>query len=277
VKIAAFYENIVDGACASHISLHEAMAELKKQGMELLYISIFSLREKENQIVSLLKDLELGLEGIYGFYDFAHFPEDDSWKEIIDSAKRLGASNVLIVPGMIPKEEQNRKDILIHNMKTAMTRAVHYGQELEIAVSMEDFDGMEAPYCTITGLDGFLKDIPGLTCSFDTGNFIMYQEDELEAFRLFRDKICTVHLKDRRKEAKYTDDRAKICADGSLSYAAETGKGYIQIKEILDLLKEQNYPGNVIVELYDYSPKHMLEGISESISWVAGELRNIIK
>lgn len=61
--------------------------------------------------------------------------------------------------------------------------------------------------------------------------------------------------------------------DGSPSYAAETGFGYIHIKEILDLLKEQKYPGNVIVELYDYSPEHMLEGIGESVSWVAGVLR----
>ena len=49
--------------------------------------------------------------------------------------------------------------------------------------------------------------------------------------------------------------------------------GYIHIKEILDLLKEQKYPGKVIVELYDYSPEHMLEGIGESVSWVAGVLR----
>jgi hypothetical protein len=41
--------------------------------------------------------------------------------------------------------------------------------------------------------------------------------DELEAFQLFRDKICTVHLKDRRKEAKYPDDtrqksvRMEVC------------------------------------------------------------------
>ena len=76
-----------------------------------------------------------------------------------------------------------------------------------------------------------------------------------------------------RIEGKYPDDKAKICADGSLSYAAETGRGYIHIKEILDLLKEQKYPGNVIVELYDYSPEHMLEGIGESVSWVAGVLR----
>ena len=130
MKIAAFYENIVDGARANSISLREAVAVLKQQGMELLYVSIFSLREKEEQIVSLLEDLELGLEGIYGFYDFAHSPEDGSWREIIDLAKRLGASNVLIIPGMIPEEEKSQKDMLIRNMKTAMTSAVRYGQEL---------------------------------------------------------------------------------------------------------------------------------------------------
>ena len=48
---------------------------------------------------------------------------------------------------------------------------------------------------------------------------------------------------------------------------------FLAPKEILDLLKEQKYPGNVIVELYDYSPEHMLEGIGESVSWVAGVLR----
>lgn len=44
------------------------------------------------------------------------------------------------------------------------------------------------------------------------------------------------------------------------------------MKEILNLLKEQEYPGNVIVELYDYSPEHMLEGLCESVRWVASAI-----
>lgn len=61
----------------------------------------------------------------------------------------------------------------------------------------------------------------------------------------------------------------KICSDGKAVYAEITGSGYIKIREILQRLKEMNYPGNVIVELYDYSKEHMLEGISESVKWVA--------
>lgn len=58
--------------------------------------------------------------------------------------------------------------------------SIDFNFPIEIAVSMEDFDGLEAPYCTIAGLNDFLTDVPGLACSFDTGNFIMYQENELE-------------------------------------------------------------------------------------------------
>ena len=273
MKIAAFYENVLEGAESNNISVKDALGELQRCGLELLYLSMASLHEREEEIIDLLRDLKLGLEGIYGFYDFGHCPDDDSWREMIDSARRLGASNVLIVPGMVPAEEKSESEPLIRNMKTVLARAVSYGQEAGVAVSMEDFDGLEAPFCTIAGLKDFLDDVPGLECSFDTGNFVMYHENELEGFQLFRDKICTVHLKDRRKEARFPDDSSKICADGSFCYPAETGEGYIHIKEILSRLREQNYPGNVIVELYDYSPQHMLEGLRESVNWVRETLK----
>ena len=96
----------------------------------------------------------------------------------------------------------------------------------------------------------------------------MEHEDELQAFELFKDRICTMHLKDRAKEGRYPDVRSKACKDGALEYPAPVGQGYIRMKEILDRLKEMNYQGNLIVEMYDYSPVHMLEGIRESVCWV---------
>ncbi len=272
MKIAVFYENAAEGADACGIPVRDALAGLQQAGMELLYLSIYSMREKEEEILPLTGSLGLGIEGLYGFYDLGHCPEDESWREMIDAAKRVGAANVLIVPGMIPAGEEAERETLIRNMKNALSRAVNYGREAGVAVSMEDFDGLEAPFCTIAGLADFLNDVPGLKCSFDTGNFVMYHDDELEAFHLFRDRLCTVHLKDRRTEARFPDDRAKACADGSLCYPAATGSGYIRMKEILDLLKEQQYPGNVIIELFDYSPQHMLEGLRESVSWTMGQV-----
>ena len=267
MKIAAFYENIVEGARAAGISLETAVRELMQEGLELLYISGFAYKDSADEIESLLKSTGIGVEGMYMFYNFGEDPEDRSYEELIDTTKRLGGTNVLLIPGMLqPGDPENEKktDNMIHGMR----RAVAYGREKEINVSMEDFDGPDAPFCTIDGLAYFLNHVPGLTCSFDTGNFIMEHEDEMRAFELFKDRICTMHLKDRAKEGRYPDVRSKACKDGALEYPAAVGQGYIRMKEILDRLKEMDYQGNLIVELYDYSPAHMLEGIRESVCWV---------
>ncbi len=89
----------------------------------------------------------------------------------------------------------------------------------------------------------------------------------------YRSKAHEVpHDQRNRQTALCPDfDRAKASADGSLCYAAETGSGYIRMKEIMDLLKEQNYPGNAVIELFDYSPVHMLEGIQESVKWAVSQ------
>ena len=267
MKIAAFYENILTGAKQNGISLETAVRNLMKEGLELLYISGFSYDDHPEEIRSLMASTGIGVEGLYMFYDFPMHPEDTGYELLIDSACELGAGNVLLIPGMIPANDPE-KDIKFENSVQALRRAVAYGQQKGIAVSMEDFDGLDAPYCTIDGLNSYMQAVPGLTCSFDTGNFVLYHEDELQAFALFKDRICTVHLKDRSENGNYADDTCKVCADGSPVYAAVVGEGYIQSKEILQQLKEMDYSGNVIVELYDYSPEHMLSGIADSVNWV---------
>ena len=267
MKIAAFYENIVEGAWASGVSLESAVRDLMQEGLELLYISGFAYKDAEDEIERLIKSTGVGVEGMYMFYDFGENPEDQSYEWLIDTTKRIGGTNVLLIPGMLQPED-SEKEKKIANMVCGMRRAAAYGREKGIDVSMEDFDGPDAPFCTIDGLAYFLQNVPGLTCSFDTGNFIMEHEDELEAFELFKDQICTMHLKDRAKEGRYPDVRSKACKDGALEYPTPVGQGYIRMKEILDRLKEMNYQGNLIVEMYDYSPVHMLEGIRESVCWV---------
>lgn len=267
MKIAAFYENIEEGAQYEGISVSEAVHKLKKDGLEMLYVGSVPFRNDLTEVETVIKENEIGVEGVHGWVDFAHDPGNLLYKQIILDAVRLHTKNVLIVPGMLQKGDE--RSAIIHNIKEGMKQAVSFGKEYGIFVSMEDFDGLMAPYCTIEGLAEFLDEIPELMCSFDTGNFIMYQEDEKKAFHRFQDKICTMHLKDRKKERVWSDEQFKICADGSKVYVAPIGQGYIRIKEMLEALKMQNYTGNVIVELYDYSPSHMLEGFRESLQWIS--------
>ncbi len=270
MKVAAFYENIAEGAKYEQISTKEAVLKLISDGLDLLYISSRTLDINRKEVEEILSETGIGVEGVYGFFDLGHNPQDRSYEKMILDAVHLRANNVLIVPGMI--EDGDEGGAVTANMIEGMKKAVEFGAQYGIAVSMEDFDGLKAPYCTIEGLAEFMDSVPGLLCSFDTGNFIMYGQDEMSAFQLFRDKLCTIHLKDRKKAAEYSDENYKVCHDGSKRYAAPAGAGYIKIKEILEKLIHQGFGGNGIVELYDYSPSHMLQGISDSVKWVKRQL-----
>ena len=94
------------------------------------------------------------------------------------------------------------------------------------------------------------------------------EEDELEAFDLFADRIRTVHLKDRLLTRRHEGDTPFVCADGKSVYACAVGSGFIRIAEILARLKQRGYSGNVIAELYACDPHHVLQDAADSVRWL---------
>lgn len=273
MKIAAFYENILEGAHKSGVTDREALITLHGQGMQAIYISYDSLRSDKERLLSLFQEIGLEVEGLHGFFDLGADPENDGCLDMIRLAKEAGARNVLIVPGMITSADKNQREQKLQNMQEALMRAVAYGEQDGITVSVEDFDGLDAPYNSVEGLQWFLEHVPGLKCTFDTGNFIMFHEDEVAAFHLFWDRICALHIKDRSATPISNADRPKQCADGSFVYPAPVGSGYIKIREILSSLVQDGYPGNVIAELYDYDD--MLNGVIQSVSWLNSTLQEL--
>ncbi|NBJ92441.1 sugar phosphate isomerase/epimerase family protein [Parablautia muri] len=266
MKIAAFYENIIYGAEKEQAFIGDILDELKAEGLQMIYISWDSLKGKEEELMHLFGEKGLAVEGLHQHFDFGHHPEDESYKEFIELALRVGAANCLIVPGLLAKEDEGNRKEMIENMIGVVKKAVEYGKERGILVCMEDYDSMASPYNSVEGLSCFFENIPELKCAFDTGNFVCFKEDEEAAFSKFADKICTVHLKDRSHQAYMEGDRGCVCYDGSSAWSTPIGSGYIRIKEILGRLKKRNYEGNVIVELYGY--EDILEGIKQSIRWV---------
>lgn len=268
MHVAAFLENIIDGAKGKGISLKEALKLVQAAGMEKIYVGKGSIEQMGNSLFELFKELELPVEGLHGWFDFGHHPEDEGYKQFIDCAIQCGASNILIVPGLIPEDEEYQREQQKQNMKTGMENAVAYGREKGIAVSMEDFDGLAAPYCTVEGLNWFMQEIDGLQCCFDTGNFVMYHENELKALDVFLGRICSVHVKDRSRTRLHENDGVCLCADGAKLYSSPVGDGFMQIKEILTRLRETGFDGGIIAEMYGCDQTHMLDGIIRSVKWL---------
>lgn len=269
MKIAVFYENIREAAKAAGLRTEEALAELRGAGLELLYFSMESWKQDRRGLPGMMERLGLGIEGMHVHCDFPADPETDAYREAVDIAAEAGAGNLLIIPGMY---STGRTDRDLESMLSGIRKAVSYGREKGVPVLMEDFDGARAPYNCIAGLQYFFDRAEGLGCAFDTGNFVMFREDELAAFDLFADRIRTVHLKDRTAEKRHEGDTPFACADGKPVYACAPGSGYIRIAEILKRLKQRGYGGNVIVEMYACDPRYALRDAADSIRWLKGQL-----
>ena len=133
---------------------------------------------------------------------------------------------------------------------------------------MEDFDGLLSPYNCIAGLQYFMREVEGLECAFDTGNFVIFREDELAAFELFAPRIRTLHLKDRCDAPRHPGDIPLRCADGKPVYCCAVGTGRIRIAQILAKLKQMRFPGNAIAELYCVDHREVLEDLRQSVRWL---------
>lgn len=265
MKIAVFYENIHDYVQAAGRKTEDVLAELRDAGMELLYMTPDSWKRDRRELSGIMEKLGLGMEGMHGFCDFPADPGTEHYQEMIDLAAEAGAGNFLIIPGMFSTKNTARD---LENIVSGARRAFEYGLKKGIPVVMEDFDGAMSPYNCIAGLQYFMDRIEGLGCAFDTGNFVWFREDELEAFELFADRIRTVHLKDRCPERRHEGDTPFVCADGKPACACAIGSGQIRMAEILKRLKERQYSGNVIVELYAVDPRYVLRDALDSIRWL---------
>jgi len=264
--ISAFFENIRTGADAKDLPVTEALRKMQAAGLDTVYVGRDSLEEYGESLPDILKTLDIPVEGLHGWFDFAENPDGEDWKAFIDTAARWGAKHVLFVPGLNGTEERKQ------NMVSALRKAVDYGREKGIAVTMENLDQLLAPYNSAEGLRWFLSQVEGLQCCFDTGNFVIHQEDELRLLEDFLPDLGSVHIKDRSREKLHPEDGACVCADGSAVYPAPVGDGYIQIQAILERLKEVRYRGALIAELYGCDPEYMLEGMLRSVSWLRSHI-----
>ena len=271
MKIAAFYENIYDGVRATGRRMEDVLAELRETGMELLYLSPESWKRDRKKLSGIMEKLDLRIEGMFGSCDFPNDPETDGYREMLDLAAEAGAGNFLIIPGMLTGGNTQRD---LERMVAGVRKTVEYGRNRGVPVLMEDFDGLLSPYNCIAGLRYFMDSVEGLECAFDTGNFTAFREDELEAFELFADRIRTVHLKDRSTARRHEGDTPFVCADGKPVCACTVGSGYIQIAEILKRLKQRNYGGNVIAELYACDPVYVLQDAADSVRWLKEQLKD---
>jgi len=101
-----------------------------------------------------------------------------------------------------------------------------------VTVTIEDFENGSSPLSGVQEMLWYLEKIPGLMCTFDTGNFITHGEDLFEAWEALKDRVVHVHCKDR--------------GEGVVSF----GGGQLPCAEILRKMKADGYGSYGAIEHY---------------------------
>lgn len=281
MRISAFLENIGQAARDAGIPMQAFLSQLKQEGLESVYAGyLTSLKTRGQMVLPLLKAFDLPLEGVWGTIDFLSMTDEEAAEEyraMIDCAAENGARHVLITPGLfhdpasgeqVTPQEIIERESDIRRMIRLVREARAYGERVGVTVTMEDYDGLYCPLAYPEVLRRFFEEIPGLKCSFDTGNFIPCDADVMEEFAYYKERIVVLHLKDRveNDDQGGKEKNAFVTRSGRRYYPAAVGSGDMHIPEIIAEMNRNGYTGCGIIELF--SSTDMANKLAESVRWL---------
>ena len=187
MKLSVFYEHIIEAAKQENKSISEICKLASSFGIKGVEIENKRLFEDNKGVLSNLKEGNLEISCMYGFFDFSHSDDLNPGFKMVDLADELGIKKIMLIPGFLEDFEflsiiyKQKVDKMIDMLK----KVCIYAKEKDIMVVLEDFDDKIAPFATAKQLTYFYENIPELYCAFDTGNFLYSEEDALEVLPLF--------------------------------------------------------------------------------------------
>lgn len=258
MKISVFAEHIFDAAKQENLTFREILKLIKPYGITGLEIDYLRI-ESDPSLPSLIESEGFETACVYAFFDFTHSKDMDYPKKVIETLKRHNIKRLMAIPGFI--EDGDDKEKCTEDMYFCMNELSALSEKAGIALCLEDFDDEKAVFSTAEGLKGFLDNVKGLSCAFDTGNFIYSGENEKKAFKELKPFISHLHCKDRSVKA-CPKEEPKISLENVPLYSSPVGYGIIAIEEIAKELIKSGYDGWFAIE--HFGSAHQLSNMKKS-------------
>jgi len=183
----------------------------------------------------------------------------DKFKNLLDLAKIIGTKNIRMFSFFMPKDEDKAKyrDAVMERWFKMVEAAKGY--ELMLLHENESAIYGNSPECCLDLVK--TMNCPYVKLIFDPANFINEGYDTLEAFKMLKEYIVYMHIKDMVKETK------KIVVSGA-------GNG--NIENILRQLWFSGYNGFLSIEPH-LGKDEVTQSGKESFEKAANALKEIIK
>lgn len=269
MKISVFYDHLLVASQQTGQPLLDILKKVRGFGIEGVECDIEHIRGGKEELKCNLQDANLKVASVYGFFDFGNNLDYEKGYVFIDDIAYMGAKKALVIPGFVKQKHGATYKIALENMVDVLNKLCDYAETKDITVTLEDFDDYTAPFSTDEELHWFMKQVPKLRCTFDTGNFMYSEIDEIKAFELLKDKIVHVHCKDRSLTSAKGEE-PKETVEGRAMYSSPVGYGCIQMEEIISRLKNLEYRGFLAIE--HFGSQQQIDYIENSARWILSNI-----
>ena len=233
-------------------SPEDALRHFSNKGVHYADIVDGELEEVPlHRYCSYLAEADMEPGALVTMCNIADFSKSERIKNIatvkgyIDRMEKFGIEVLMLSP-MInlaknPEEFCQLRDIMIESFG----KITHYAKSSGITVAIENRSDLTRPDSKTEDVRFILDNVPDLKLVFDTGNFFCVNEDVLSAYQKLSDKIARVHVKDWKTDPFGTFVREYIPRFNGVAL----GDGEIPLKELIALLKRDEYSGKAVIEI----------------------------
>ena len=275
MKLGTFAQHLDDACRQRNISLASAAEKAISFGITSVCVGSDTVDDPKKER-ERIENVGLKISDVYGSVDFITGIDCEATVlRHLERTAAMGASTLLVTTEAYrdPKDENKR---LEDNNAVAegLSLCVKHAKDCGIKIVVEDYDVNNGPFAYMKDLKYILDRAPGAFFAFDSGNFILAGEDEVEALKLLKPHFAHAHFKDRGT-AKYMPEENIVQTFKSLSgkeyYPCPVGAGIIRYDEIAKIMREVDYDSMILIEHFDAPDQLMyLERSAEFIKGLLG-------
>ena len=196
-------------------------------------------------------------------------------RKALEQAAALGASQMMVFPGTLEGDisPEVARNLISEGLKDCLSDA----SRLQITLTIENVGFQTTVYGRSDHIQAICDSVgPELMVTYDVGNFLLAEEDSLQALDRLAPRVVHVHFKDWQvlpvkgelQEHVYTGD------DGRYYEGAVLGEGVVNLKGALRRLKELNYDGDLSVEYEGIGDSK--EAVSRSVKYLRSLLEGSV-
>lgn len=204
------YEDEIKSGKASVLDVAPVAKRLGLAGVE--YREVY-WHDKTRELPAVRAQLaELGLQGTYATFSTLYNPDIEGRARLIEDladARNLGSSLLRVFRGALPGVED---PAIRDGARTAIARAADLG----IILVVENF--VRAPGNRIADIVQVMEsfETPAVGTNLDVSNYVLNDQDPIEAIRALGPRIRYTHLKDVKDTPE--GKRSTVLGKGSLPY-----------------------------------------------------------